>query len=338
MGECPKAGLRIPRFKSLQNRALRFVGRGLFFLSLVTMAMGNWNLSRAQEASVPPQHLPNLPLPTLGGRQLWTDHLWNDGWRLQQNAITGHWRLISPANVRYAWGSRAACEQAMQERIDPDRVPDPHIVVLLHGLLRSSQSMAKLQQALVCSGPGRPVAFEYASTRKSISEHAAALREWVERLPGKPRIDFVCHSMGNIVVRRAIADWQRQGDPQGVLPRIGRMVMLGPPNQGADIARRLGKLGLFEIVTGRGGTELGAAWDSFQTELAIPPCPFAIVAGDLTASWIKNPLISGPSDFLVLVEETKLDGCAEYRTVPVLHALLMNDASVQKFVSEFLQG
>ena len=231
-------------------------------------------------------------------------------------ALTNHWRLINPANVRYAWGSRAACEQAMRDRVEAEREPDTQIVVLMHGLLRSSQSMAQLQQSLLRSGPGRPVCFEYASTRKAISEHAAALREWVESLPGKPRIDFVCHSMGNIVVRRAIADWQRQGDPQGVLSRLGRMVMLGPPNQGADIARRLGKLGLFEIVTGRGGMELGAAWESFQTELATPPCPFAIVAGDLTASWLQNPLISGPSDFLVLVEETKLDGCAEFRTVP----------------------
>lgn len=287
---------------------------------------------------MPVTHLPNLPLPTLGGRQFWTDHVWNDGWRLQQHALTSHWRLLSPSNVRYAWGTRDACEQAMQARIDAHRDPDPHIVVLIHGLLRSSHSMAKLKQALLHAGPGRPVPFGYASTRKPISEHAAALREWVETLPGKPRVDFVCHSMGNIVVRRAIADWQRHGDPQEVLPRIGRMVMLGPPNQGAGIARRLGRLGLFEIVTGRGGTELGSAWESFQTELATPPCPFAIVAGDLTASWLQNPLISGPSDFLVLVEETKLDGCVEYRTVPVLHSLLMNDASVQQFISEFLQG
>ncbi|WP_164102698.1 esterase/lipase family protein [Candidatus Laterigemmans baculatus] len=292
-------------------------------------------MSSSPESSSP---LPNLPLPTLGGLQFWTDHIWNDGWRLQQHALTGHWRLLSPSNVRYAWGTRAACEQAMQDRVDRSRVPDTRIVVLIHGLLRSSQSMGKLREALLGSGPGRPVAFEYASTRKAISEHAAALREWVETLPGQPRVDFVCHSMGNIVARRAFADWQRQGDPHGVLPRIGKMVMLGPPNQGADIARRLGKLGLFEIVTGRGGMELGAAWESFQQELATPPCPFAIVAGDLTASWLQNPLLSGPSDFLVLVEETRLQGAVEHRTVPVLHSLLMNDASVQHFVSEFLQG
>lgn len=306
-------------------------------IAAVLIVLANWNPSIAQEAPVAERPFPNVPLPTLGGLQFWTDYQWNDGWRIQQHSITSHWRLISPSNVRFAWGSRAACEQALQDRVAADQTPDPHIVVVMHGLLRSSHSMAKMHQALSRSGPGRPVYFEYASTRRPISEHAAALREWVESLPGKPRIDFVCHSMGNIVTRHAMASWQRN-DPQGVLPRIGRMVMLGPPNQGAGIARRLGKLGLFEIVTGRGGTELGAAWELFQKELATPPCPFAIVAGDMTESWLQNPLISGPSDFLVLVEETKLEGYAEFRTVPVLHSLIMSDASVQEFVSRFLRG
>ncbi|MGN6547535.1 MAG: hypothetical protein ACTHK7_20955, partial [Aureliella sp.] len=47
----------------------------------------------AQEAAAPRRHW-NVPLPTLGGQQFWTDHRWNDGWRLQQNALTGHWRVL----------------------------------------------------------------------------------------------------------------------------------------------------------------------------------------------------------------------------------------------------
>lgn len=281
--------------------------------------------------------LPNVPLPTLGGRQFWTDHRWDDDWRLQQNALTGHWRLLSPSGVRRAWGTRAACERAMAARVDATREPDTHLIVLVHGLLRSPQSMVQLRNALAESGSARPVLFGYASTRSAIGDHAAALREWVESLPGRPRIDFVAHSMGNIIVRRAIADWQRRADPQEVLPRLGRMVMLGPPNQGADIARRLGKLGLFKLVTGLGAMELGPSWETLEGELAMPPCPFAIVAGDLTGSWMQNPLVEGPSDFLVRVAETRLEGCAEFHTVPVLHAVLMNDKEVQKIVSDFLQ-
>ncbi|MEM8736309.1 MAG: hypothetical protein AAGG44_18915, partial [Planctomycetota bacterium] len=35
---------------------------------------------------------PNVPLPTLGGKQFWTDFAWRRGWRLQKNAVTGLWR------------------------------------------------------------------------------------------------------------------------------------------------------------------------------------------------------------------------------------------------------
>lgn len=313
---------------------------GCVILGLISMSNPT-ELAAQQQATAPTEAgrpLPNVPLPTLRGRQFWTDYRWADDWRLQQHALTGHWRLLSPSGVRHAWGTRAACERAMADRVDATRQPDAHLVVLVHGLLRSPQSMAKLRRALAESGTARPVSFGYASTRSAIGEHAAALREWVESLPGRPRIDFVAHSMGNIVIRRAIADWQRRGDPHGVLPRLGRMVMLGPPNQGADIARRLGQLGLFKMVTGRGCTELGPSWETLEGELAMPPCPFAIVAGDLTDSWMKNPLVEGPSDFLVRVDETRLEGCAEFHIVPVLHALLMNDKEVQKIVSEFLQN
>jgi pimeloyl-ACP methyl ester carboxylesterase len=280
----------------------------------------------------------NIPTPTLGGMQFWTDFAWNDGWRIQQNAMTEHWRLLSPKNVRYAWGSFAACEAALKERVSADRPAETRVVVLVHGLMRSSQSMAKMGAAIEEAGIGRSVNFEYASTRRGIAEHAKALRHWIETLPGQPQVDFVCHSMGNIVVRHLMADLQRDGDPQGTLNRIGKFVMLGPPNQGAEIAKQLSKLGLFEIVTGKGGMELGPAWDQFQQQLTIPPCPFIIVAGDISKSWLKNPIVDGPSDLVVRIEEAQLDGCVHFHQVPVLHSFLMNDEAVQKLTIEFLAG
>lgn len=280
----------------------------------------------------------NVKLPTLGGKQFWTDHRWDDGWRLQENAITGHWRVLSPSNTRFGWGTREACEQVFLKHVASNRIPDTHVVVLLHGLMRSSSSMAPVGEAIRKEGTGRPIPFEYASTRQGIAHHAKALREFLESLPGSPRIDIVAHSMGNIVLRHLVADLQREGDPRNVLQRLGGVVMLGPPNQGADIARQLGKLGLFELVTGEGGMQLGPAWEAFQHHLATPTCPFLIVAGDLQSSWMVNPIVQGPSDLVVRTEEAFLEGCADFVTVPVLHSFLMNDEAVQKKVVDFLRS
>jgi pimeloyl-ACP methyl ester carboxylesterase len=279
----------------------------------------------------------NLPFPTMGGKQFWTDHQWRYGWRIQQNAMTGHWRLLDPNNMRHAWGNREACRAKLDQDVPLGKEEPPQrVVILMHGLMRTSGSMRSLSDRLASRGH-TPIAVEYASTRASIADHAQALRSLVESLPGKPHVDFVAHSMGNIVIRRAIYDWQQpDGDPQQVLPRLGRMAMLGPPNQGATIAKRLSKTGVFGWVTGKGGMELGPEWASIEKTLATPPFPFIIVAGKLESSPIRNPLTEGDGDFVVSLEEAKLDGAEEFIEVPVLHSFLMDDEAVQSKVLSFL--
>jgi hypothetical protein len=161
----------------------------------------------------------------------------------------------------------------------------------------------------------------------------------VESLPGKPTIDLVAHSLGNIVIRHALADWERNGDPLQMLPQFRRMVMLGPPNQGALLARRLSKLGVFANVVGESGLQLGPQWQHLQDHLVVPKFPFAIVAGNMQGSVLaKNPLLDGESDVVVRVEETRLAGAAVEEHFPVLHSFLMNSPAVQKFVGDFLEA
>ncbi len=278
-------------------------------------------------------NLPNLRLPTIGGKQFWTDHGWQNGWRIQQNAMTGHWRLLDPGNVRFAWGTRAACEEelaAWQPAAVPDQVEH---VVLVHGLFRSAGSMQQLGEFLEEDRTRRVVCFEYASTRGSIGEHAAALREVVEGLPPDVPLSFVGHSMGNIVIRHAIGDWEAASDEQ-VLTRVQAIVMLGPPNQGAAIARQLAKVEAYGWIAGQGGLELGPQWEALEPKLAVPRCPVGIIAGRLPNGF-ANPLVGEAGDFVVSVDETRLPGGAVLE-VNQLHSLLMDDATVQQAVKGFL--
>jgi pimeloyl-ACP methyl ester carboxylesterase len=275
----------------------------------------------------------NLQLPTIGGKQFWTDHRWQDGWRIQQNAFTGHWRLLDPGNVRHAWGSREACEQILKKLPVADISTDLDHIVLVHGLFRSASSMQPLSTFLKDRRTRRIVVFEYASTRESITEHAAALREVVEGLPQAGSISFVGHSMGNIVVRHALGDWERDTNQQ-LLDRVKAVVMLGPPNQGAAIARQLAKLPAYGLIAGKGGLELGPQWEQLQAKLAIPRCPFGIIAGRLPDGF-QNPLVGDAGDFVVSVDETRLPGGA-FLEVNQVHSLLMDDTTVQQAVGNFI--
>ncbi|TWT53875.1 Alpha/beta hydrolase family protein [Rubripirellula amarantea] len=285
----------------------------------------------------------NIPIKTTGGTQLWTDHCDRDGYRIQQHAFTGHWRLLDADNVRQAWGDREACQRKLDE-IRPKLVgssthASSHAIVMLHGLMRTRNCMKSLENEILAGDDHpdvRTIRFSYASTRCSIGEHAAALREVLEEQDATTQFSFVGHSMGNIVVRHLLGDLERDGDSTGILPRCRSMVMLGPPNQGAAIARRLAPTKLYGWITGTGGLELGPDWEDFSAKLATPPFPFLIIAGDVSDSKIKNPLVDGSGDFVVSLDEAQLDGAEGIETFPVLHSFLMSDTAVIERTLAFL--
>jgi hypothetical protein len=275
---------------------------------------------------------------TTGGLQFWTDFVYREGFRIQQHAISERWRLLDLMHNRIVSGTRAECQLQMDAlcSVEDWKQIDAPFTVLLHGLMRTANCMSPLKQYLMHHGAQHVTRYSYASSRASILTHAAALIEYIESLPPKSQLSFVGHSMGNIVLRAAIGHWNRNGDPVGVLSRMHRVVMLGPPNQGAVIAKRLAPTGVFGWINGPGGLELGVRWHELERQLGTPPCPFAILAGDLSSLWVHNPLVGPASDLLVRVDETKLAGCREFITLPIPHSTLMSDPRAMEAIRNFL--
>ncbi len=104
------------------------------------------------------------------------------------------------------------------------------------------------------------VSIAYPSTRASVADHAAALRAILAQLDEVTEINFVAHSMGNLVVRHYMADHASEHRGRGD-PRIKRFVMLAPPNQGSRVAATLGGNILFDTTLGPSAQELGPALD-----------------------------------------------------------------------------
>ncbi len=281
--------------------------------------------------------LPNITFPTMGGKQFWTDFAWRGGWKIQQNIVTRHWRLLDDRSVRHAWGSRKACEQHLEKRGPKQVALNGPVFIMMHGLFRSGSSMRPVAKALQAEWKEcHIIEFGYASSRASITDHAAAFREFIASLPSNTDFRCVGHSMGNIVLRHAIGDWEKGKDSK-TLGRLKAVVMLGPPNQGAAIARQLSKTGVFKFVSGQGGMELGPEWEELSKRLGKPQCPFGIIAGRLSDSLPNNPLIGEEGDFVVSVDETKLAGAADFLEVPQLHTFLMESKEVQEAVVHFFR-
>lgn len=57
--------------------------------------------------------LPNIPWPTTGGILFWNTLAEYNGWKLQQNMVTHHARILDKDDVKIAWGTINGMEKAM---------------------------------------------------------------------------------------------------------------------------------------------------------------------------------------------------------------------------------
>lgn len=193
-------------------------------------------------------------------------------------------------------------------------------VVLLHGLARTSASMRPLAAAL--RDDGHPICnIDYSSRAHDI---ATLARDYIaprvhQCFPGHTGpVQFVTHSMGGLVVRRLAQDH---------LVRVGRVVMLGPPNQGSEIIDFLGDTGVFRRIAGPAAQELRTG--------SAPAAPVGFELGVLAGRRSLNPwlslLIPGADDGKVSVASARLAGMRDFRVLDTSHPLILrNQEAIQQ--------
>jgi len=205
---------------------------------------------------------------------------------------------------------------------------ETHTVILLHGLARTARAMKKMENALVDAGY-TVVNQGYPSTRQNIQTLAAeTLPDALGKCPSVGSIHFVTHSMGGILLRQYLS--------QHIIPRLGRTVMLGPPNQGSEVVDRLGAWAPFQWFNGPAGSQMGTGADSVPTQLGPVDFPVGIIAGSQTINFLLSTQLPGPNDGKVTVERTKVEGMQDHLVLPVTHPLMMRNRDVIEQVKVFL--
>lgn len=285
------------------------------------------------------KELPNVVTPTLGGTQLWGDELIYGEWRIQRHAVDGHYRLLGPRDLRYAWGTWEQCHTKLDALIAEHGIEPAkgRVVIVLHGLMRSRDAMRPLVKYLRKNSDYTVVDFSYPTTRKSVAEHAETLARVIDGMPEATEINFVGHSLGNIVVRHYLADMTDPTNGRGPDPRVKRFVMLAPPNQGALLAETAVVNVAFRTIGGKPAAQISREWDRLNLELATPSCEFGVIAGGTRSGKGWNPLLPGDDDGLVRVDETRLDGAADFIVVPASHTFIMSNAQTLDCTLRFLR-
>ena len=204
-------------------------------------------------------------------------------------------------------------------------------VVLLHGLCRTSASMNRMAGALAKAGyvvdniayPSRTAGVA------KLSEDVIGSALHGGRLAGCTKVHFVTHSLGGIIVR---AYFSRHHDMHP-----GRVVMLGPPNQGSEVVDWLKEWYFFRKINGPAGAELGTDAESVPRQLGPVTFELGVIAGDRSINWINSLMIAGADDGKVSVQRTKVAGMKDHLVVHAAHPFLMKKRQVIEATLRFLQ-
>ena len=205
-------------------------------------------------------------------------------------------------------------------------------VVLLHGLNRSWRAMDKMAAAMRARGYST-ANVDYPSQQGTIEELAPdAVNSGLEqcRNANADRIHFVTHSMGGILLRYVHSTAPIQD--------LGRVVMLGPPNQGSEVIDKTREWPLVGLISGPAGSQLGTAGGDIPASL--PPVDFelGIIAGTGTINPFMSAMLPAADDGKVTVERTRVIGMSGFLVVAVSHFGLMRDRTVIENTAAFLRA
>jgi pimeloyl-ACP methyl ester carboxylesterase len=201
----------------------------------------------------------------------------------------------------------------------------PEAVVLVHGLWVHGLVMELMRRRIARCGY-RALAYSYPSMRLTIAENAERLARYCRELAA-PRVNLVGHSMGGLIVLRAL------DSATGFTP--GRIVLTGTPVAGSFAARRLAGLPGGRAALGRSMPE----WMESATYAARHGSEIGVIAGrtPVGIGRIVAPDLERPCDGVVSVAETRFAGMRDHIVLNVSHSGILVSRAVARQICAFLR-
>ncbi|MBX9726439.1 MAG: alpha/beta hydrolase [Rickettsiales bacterium] len=203
-------------------------------------------------------------------------------------------------------------------------------VIILHGIFRTHRSMRRLANFLEKEG-FKVLNLDYPSTKYSIEALAGIIHPritaFAESIPGK--VHFVGYSMGGLVIRAYLHCYKPRN--------LGRVVMIGTPNQGSEVADFLQNRKLYHMLFGAAGQQLITNQSGFVHHFGETDYEVGVIAGNRPVDLISSRIIGKANDGKVSIESTKLIGMKDHVIVPSSHTFFPSNLQMWRQSLAFLK-
>jgi len=203
---------------------------------------------------------------------------------------------------------------------------------LIHGYASSTLYMNSIQKHLKANGIATDN-YRYKSIRDDLDTCGRKLFAHVKQ-NASDTISFVTHSMGGLVVRAML----RYANADSGFPVIWRIVMIAPPNHGAEIADFFSASRFLKTFLGPKVEKMRTDSNSYANGLPFPTrSQVAIIIGARSDSLGYNPFIKGDNDGYLKPDKALLGIEKDVAIVKSEHSFLTQNRHVRNLVLSFLQ-
>ncbi|HEY1096726.1 MAG TPA: alpha/beta fold hydrolase [Alphaproteobacteria bacterium] len=203
-------------------------------------------------------------------------------------------------------------------------------VILLHGMMRTYRCMRRLEKHLVKHGY-RVLNLDYPSSRKSLEDlidHMhPAIDDFNKDTTGP--VHFAGYSMGGLLIRAYLHKYRPLN--------LGRVVMIGTPNKGSEVADFLQNFWPYKKFYGPAGQQLITNQTGFNHIFGPIDFPLGVIAGNRPLDFISSYIIGQPNDDKVSIESTKIDGMTDHIIIPASHTFIARHNETLSNTLKFFQ-
>jgi len=200
-------------------------------------------------------------------------------------------------------------------------------VVFIHGIWMTGAEMLLLRRRLGQCGY-ECHSYRYQSVRRTPRENATHLNQYLQHIQAEV-IHLVAHSLGGIVLLHLFDQYPQQ--------KPGRVVMLGTPIRGSQVAQKLAASKWLQHILGR-SVERGLLGDAPRWQSDRELGMIAGTEGFGMGKLVMLGKLQEPNDGTIRLAATYSSGIKDHVALPYSHHGMLFARSVAKAVCQFLQS